>query len=209
MVLGGGSTPSPLVGLVLIKPNPVPEIPSPPINSLPPLLCPPGRDGMVLAEAGEVGDCGGLAIPALAWEDAVELKLKLGNGGGRDRPILLSLSRPNPFAPSRSSYADIGLRPVALEYEDGAEDALRGGNTNGGLGVGPELLKMGDDCPARRSGEVGECSSSELMVRAFPIIMVGSWLNEIAEHMPCGSEVVTVAICVTAALRRRGGEQLD
>jgi hypothetical protein len=143
--------PSPLVGLVLIKPRPVPEIPSPPINSLPPLLCPTGRDGMVLAELGELGDCGGLAIPVPAWEDAVGLKLKVGNGGGRDRPARLSLSRPNPVAPSCSSYADIGLRPVALEYEDGAEDALRGGNTNGGLGVGPELLKMGDGCPAGKS----------------------------------------------------------
>jgi hypothetical protein len=66
LVFGGGSMPSPLIGLVLIKPNPVPEIPSPPINSLPPLLCPPGRDGMVLADPGELGDSGGLAIPVPA-----------------------------------------------------------------------------------------------------------------------------------------------
>ena len=205
MVIGGGSTPSPLVGLVLIKPSPVPEIPSPPINSLPPLLCPPGRDGIFLAEPGELGDCGGLAIPELALEDAVGLKLKLGNGGGRDRPVPLSLSRPNPDAPSCSSYADIGLRPVALEYEDGAEDALRAGNTKGGLGVGPELLKMGDVCPAGKIGEVGESSSSDGMVYAFPIVMACSWLNEIAEYMPCCSEAVAVAMFVTAALRRRVG----
>jgi hypothetical protein len=156
---------------------------------------------MGLAEPGELGDCGGLAIPVSAWEDAVGLKLKLGKGGGMDRPALLSLSRPNPVAPSCSSYADIGLRPVALEYEDGAEDALRAGNTNGGLGVGPELLRMGDGCPAGKCGEVGESSCSEFMA--------GSWLNEIAEHMSCCSEAAMVAIWVTAALRRRGGKQLD
>jgi hypothetical protein len=164
---------------------------------------------MVLAEPGKLGDCGGLAIPVPVWEDAEGLKLKLGSGGGRDRPARLSLSRPNPVAPSCSSYADIGLRPVALEYEDGAEDALRAGNTNGGLGVGPELLKMGDGSPAGKSGDVGESSSSEFMVYAFPIAMAGSLLNEIAEYMPCCSEAVTVVILVTAALRRRGGKQLD
>lgn len=65
MAFGGGSTPSPFVGLVLIKPSPAPEIPSPPINSLPPLLCPPGLDGTILVEPGELGDNGGLAIPVL------------------------------------------------------------------------------------------------------------------------------------------------
>lgn len=173
-VFGGGSTPSPLVGLVLIKPSPVPDFPSPPINSLPPLLCPPGRDGMFLAEPGELGDCGGLAIADPSFDDAVGLKLKLGNGGGKDRPAPVSLSRLNPDAPSCSSYADIGLRPVALEYEDGAEDAWRAGNTNGGLGVGPELLKLGDGCPAGKSGAVGEGSSSDGVVYAPPIAMAGS-----------------------------------
>ena len=118
------------------------------------------------------------------------MKLKLGNGGGIDRPAPLSLSRPNPGASSRSSYADIGLRPVALEYEDGAEDALRAGKTNGGLGVGPELLSTGDGSLAGKSGEVGEHSSSDTIVYSSPIATTGSWLNEIAEYIVCCSEAV-------------------
>lgn len=188
--------PSPLVGLVLIKPKPVPVTPSPPINSLPPLLCPPGRDGIFLAETGELGDCGGLAIADPLLEEAVGLKLKLGNGGGRRRPALSSLTRPKPEAPSRNSSADIGLRPVALEYEDGAEDALRAGNTNGGFGVGPELLSMGDDCPAGNIGEFDGRSSADVMAYVSPMAMTDSWLNEMAEYMPCCSEAVAVAMLV-------------
>lgn len=52
--VGGGSTPSPLVGEVDIKPIPLPVEPSPPINSLVPLLCTPDRPGMFLGEAGGV-----------------------------------------------------------------------------------------------------------------------------------------------------------
>jgi hypothetical protein len=152
-VFGGGSTPSPFVGLVLINPKPVPDIPSPPMNSLPPLLCPPGLDGTTFAEPGELGDSGGLAIPVPLLGDAAGLKLKLGRGGGGDRPDPFSFSRLNPVAPSCNSYADLGLRlPVALESDDGAEDAVvRAGKTNGGLGVGPELLNVGDGCPTSKS----------------------------------------------------------
>ena len=49
--------PSALVGLVLRIFAP-PALPSPPINSLPPLLCPIARDGVVGAANGE---CGGVA----------------------------------------------------------------------------------------------------------------------------------------------------
>lgn len=154
----------------------MPEIPSPPINSLPPLLCPPGLDGMILGRLGELGDCGGLAMPVPLWEDAAGLKLKLGRGGGRDRPDPFTLSRPNPGATSCSSYADLGLRtPVALESDDGAEDAVgRAGKTNGGLGVGPELLNMVDGCPAGKTGVDGESLSSEARVYVLPIVMADS-----------------------------------
>lgn len=50
---GGGSTPSPLVGLLLNRVEP-PERPSPPMNSLPPRLCPPiGLEGVVGVVDGE------------------------------------------------------------------------------------------------------------------------------------------------------------
>lgn len=49
-----------MVGLVLISDMP-PERPSPPINSLPPLLCPPiGLEGVV-GVASE-GECGGVVV---------------------------------------------------------------------------------------------------------------------------------------------------
>ena len=104
--MGGGSTSSPFVGLVLIKPKPVPDLPSPPINSLPPLRCPPGREGIAF-EPDESGESGGLAIPESIGKDAAGLKLKLGNGGGGERP--------KPVNPLCNSKADICLRPEALE----------------------------------------------------------------------------------------------
>lgn len=47
---------SPLVGLVLIRP--APPLPSPPMNSLPPLRWPIALDGVVVE--GRVGECGGV-----------------------------------------------------------------------------------------------------------------------------------------------------
>lgn len=67
--------PSPFVGLVLISDVP-PDRPSPPMNSLPPRLCPPiGLEGVVGVATGdsdgEVAAVGGFGVPA-------GLKLKSG-----------------------------------------------------------------------------------------------------------------------------------
>lgn len=64
---------------------------------------------------------------------------------------------------------------MALESDGGAEEVVeRAGKTNGGLGVGPELLNMGDACPAGKCGEEGETSPSESRLYVFPIVIAGS-----------------------------------
>lgn len=120
--MGGGRTPSPFVGLVLIKPRPAPDLPSPPINSLPPLLCPPGLEGIALVAPGEVGDCGGLEVPEPSCADAARLKLKLGKGGGGDRPGPLGRLRIEPESSPCKSNVCLCPRPVAFDKDDGAED---------------------------------------------------------------------------------------
>lgn len=65
---------------------PAPVFPSPPMNSLPPLRCPAGLDGIGLLPVGDMGDCGGLLRPDSGLAEVVELNVKFGKGGGADRP---------------------------------------------------------------------------------------------------------------------------
>jgi hypothetical protein len=124
--VGGGSTPSPLVGDVDIRPVPLPFSPSPPMNSLVPLLWAPDRPGIVL------GDGGGLCF----WDPKE-------NGGSSGVVCVLS---PSAVVVSCSidlpanSMADTGRRPVALENEDGADAGdARAGKTKDGSGSGPSF----------------------------------------------------------------------
>lgn len=129
---------------------PDPDLPSPPINSLPPLRCPPGRDGIGLLPAGELGDCGGLAIPVSGCATADGLNEKLGSGKGAARDVPMCELDPNPGPGPGNSNADFCRLPVAREYEEGADEgaeegAWRAGKINGGFGRGPEGLSIGDD----------------------------------------------------------------
>jgi hypothetical protein len=123
--VGGGSTPSPLVGDVDIRPVPLPFNPSPPMNSLVPLLWDPDRPGIVL------GDGGGLSF--------CDPKEKGGSSGVvcvLSPSAVVSVSVDLPV----NSMADTGRRPVALENDDGAEAGdARAGNTKDGRGSGPSF----------------------------------------------------------------------
>jgi hypothetical protein len=129
---------SDLVGLVLITVIESPERMLPPTNSLPPRLC-PWFDGLgiVLGDNGDAGVCGGLKKEVSGrggLKEAPGLKEKAGNAGdraGRFSRVVASL------VAIGISIVDLGRRPVAREYEDGADEGPdRIGKVNGGFGGG-------------------------------------------------------------------------
>lgn len=157
-MLGDGSTPSPVAGLVLIKAAPDP----PPMNSLPPRRCPPERGAIGILARVEEGDSGGLFVPDSRFKDSDGLNEKLGSCCGPDLRAVLAPSAPtfNIDPNPEGSIADNGLLPVALEKDNGADDdTSRAGKTNGGLGRGgpegfgtAEVGKEEDSCDGDELG---------------------------------------------------------
>lgn len=144
---------SDLVGLVLTKLIPLPDLP--PMNSEVPRRW---RDGMFRAD-GEPGDVGGDAIPVSGSTAPEGLKEKVGRAAGIERllsPSVILSSNP----PADSSMVEYGRLPVALEYEDGAEldKASLAGKTNGGRGIEVWLSPGWDVAMAAISDSREACS---------------------------------------------------
>lgn len=144
------------VGLVL-RSVPVPVVPSPPINSLPPRRCPPGLVGIDIA--GDVGEFEGRGLvncDLLIEVGETPPKLKLGRGGGRFRTTRI----PSSVLVNCSTLGDPIARRLPRDMEDGAEEVdCRAGKTKGGLGRGPGLAGFDVVC-VEKYVEVGDGSSS-------------------------------------------------
>lgn len=119
--------PSPLVGLELINVTP-PARPSPPMNSLPPRLCPIGLEGVVGVP---IGECGGVDVAVVEILAApAGLKEKSGSA---ETDFCLSPGA-EPRRPVGYAWRDIGR---ASEVEEGSEDDVSGsrrGNVKSGFG---------------------------------------------------------------------------
>jgi hypothetical protein len=85
--------------------------------------------------------------------DVARLKLKFGNGAGV-LPLPLGKSRMADDVSVCRLNADMGLRPVLLENDEGADAAGRAGKTNGGFGSGAAR----EDCIACPSVDRGKSS---------------------------------------------------
>jgi hypothetical protein len=140
---------SPLVGLVLISEAP-PVRPSPPMNSLPPRLCPPiGLEGVTGVAGNAVGDsCGEVAVAVAGGADGpAGLKLKSGRA-----LIDLPLAWAEPRRPVGYAWSDIGR---ALAEGAGVDEAVSGsrmGKEKSGFGVS----SMGPVWDGRRRWYSGE-----------------------------------------------------
>lgn len=136
MAFGGGSAPSPLLGLLLNSDTPpTPGLVSPPMNSLPPRLWPP-RIGFEGVADRSSGDCGG-DVPVLGCAAPDGLKEK----AGRAFMDFLRWWGMDPRRPVGYAWRDIGrvLEGVGSEEE---VSGPRMGNENSGLGMssmGPAL----------------------------------------------------------------------
>lgn len=125
---GGGRTPSPLVGLVLISDTP-PDRPSPPMNSLPPRRCPPiGLDGVVGVVNGE---CGGVVATGGARVAAAGLKEK----SGRALTDFCRNPGAEPRRPVGYACSDIGRVLGTGTGSEGKVSGPRCGKVKSGLGM--------------------------------------------------------------------------
>jgi hypothetical protein len=112
----------------------------PPTNSLPPRRWPAGRTGIARGESGADGDFGGVRN-ALSFPGREAPGLKENAGRAGDLGFGPSFSVEIAKGGSWVSMADRGLRPVAREKDEGAEeDDGRAGKTKGGFGGGSVVL---------------------------------------------------------------------
>jgi hypothetical protein len=126
--LGGGRTSSPLVGLLLFNAVPPGRI-SPPMNSLPPRLCPwDGFEGDTGGAARAWGECGG--VDSLA---GFGVPAGLNEKSGRALMDFCLWCGMDPLRPAGYACRDIGRELAGA----GAEEAVSGsrmGKENSGLG---------------------------------------------------------------------------